>query len=615
MNTQKQIFLMVVLFFVLVGGCAAYTVIDLPIRSERQTGYFNAESVRRGALLYANNCRTCHGIKGEGGVGLPVNKADFQDPDPLKLKANRELLKRTLYCGRAGTLMPAWLNTNGGALTDRQVEHIIDLITSPVDEQYLDDEGNPTSKGWLEAVDYAENLNHETSAIVGGDTLDTIAKAHQVGYQELADANGLSIDATIAKGTKLKLPDGRTFKVLKEGQTVARVADDQHVGVLILADLNGLNYKFDTKKNRFTLLDQSGTPLPGLFPGDKLALPDGAGYVVKAGDSLESVATQHSLATSSLVSANNKLLGAITDQKAPLDYERKLKLASNAVYIVSAGQTVGVIATRHGVKAEDLLKANPGLTAEAPPAEGQALTLPSGALYVVQSGDTLASIAAAHRMDVGELASLNGLQPNEPIGPEVVLQLPKVGSYVVDGQNLEDLAKAYSNVTAAGLAQANGIGEKNIIAIGSSLKLPADAWGPAPPDTKNPGTACVQHTVPASVFQTLPGVGTPVAEPTAPATVSKDVKIDAHTETTGNDWVVTADGVAQPKNEGAVLVAKGTAVLFDGVSGLHTITLAGKKDNGDLKQGDKRTITFNDTGKFKITCDYHPDMIAYVFVQ
>ena len=197
MNTQKQVFLIVVLFFVLAGGCAAYTVIDLPVRAERQSDYFFSESVERGALLYANNCRTCHGIKGEGGVGLPVNKADFQDPDPLKLKANRELLKRTMYCGRAGTLMPAWLNTNGGALTDRQIEHVVDLITSPVEIAYQDEEGNPTSKGWTEAVEFAHNLNREASVIVGGDTLDTIAAAHAIGHTELAELNGLSIGAAV----------------------------------------------------------------------------------------------------------------------------------------------------------------------------------------------------------------------------------------------------------------------------------------------------------------------------------------------------------------------------------------------------------------------------------
>ena len=110
MNTQKQIVMMVALMFLFVGGCAAYTAIELPVRAPSQADWTRDQSLERGALLFANNCRTCHGNLGQGGVGPQLlNNPDtqFQDQDPLKLAANRELLNRTLSCGRAGTLMPA----------------------------------------------------------------------------------------------------------------------------------------------------------------------------------------------------------------------------------------------------------------------------------------------------------------------------------------------------------------------------------------------------------------------------------------------------------------------------------------------------------------------------
>jgi plastocyanin len=78
---------------------------------------------------------------------------------------------------------------------------------------------------------------------------------------------------------------------------------------------------------------------------------------------------------------------------------------------------------------------------------------------------------------------------------------------------------------------------------------------------------------------------------------------------------MTADGAKQAANKGVAAIKKGVSVDFSNVTGLHTITVNGKKDNGDLKQGDKRTLTFNDTGTFKLTCNYHPDMLAYIFVQ
>ncbi len=612
MNTQKQIFVIVVLFFMLVGGCAAYSAIDLPIRSGRQEDFFKSESVKRGALLFANNCRACHGIQGEGGVGLVLNKADFQDQDPLKLKANRDLIKRTLYCGRAGTLMPAWLNTNGGSLNDRQIEHIIDLLTSPATEQYKDAEGNPTSKGWIEAVEFAHNLNRESAVIVGGDTLDIIAKTHQVGYAELAALNNTTIDAPVPNGTRLNLPDGRKFKVIKDKQTIAKVADDQHVGAGLIAQLNGIPYRIDAKSNQFQLLDGNGAVIVGLFPGDKLKLPEHSVYAIAAGDTVDSIAALHSISSQSLVDQNRNLLGG-ADTTKPLEFERKLKLPAGAVMIVATGQSAGVLATRHAVKLDELLAANPGLTADTPLGAGQRLKLPSNAVYVVQAGDTLESVAAAHGMSRDDLARANGLQPGDVIGPEVLLQLPKVDAYVVKGQSLEDLGKTLSNVTAASLAEANGIQPDAIVAVGQSLKLPLDAWGSAPPDTKNAGTACVQNAVPNSVFQSLPGVGTPAAAtgPTPPSAVSEKVLI----ETNANDFTMTADGTKQAANKGVAAVKKGASLDFSNVTGLHTITLNGKKDDGDFKQGDKRTLTFNDTGTFKLTCDYHPDMLAYIFVQ
>ena len=610
---------MVVLLFTMVGGCAAYALVDIPHRAVIQTKWTQEESVRRGALLFANNCRTCHGIQGEGGVGLVLNKDEFKNQDPLVLKANRDLIQRTLQCGRAGTLMPAWLNTNGGSLNSEQITHIVDFLTAPLDPKLKDEQGNPTNKGWQEALEFAHNLNRETQALVGGDTLDTIAKAHNIGYKELADANGATLDTPVRSGDTLiippfkGMPKGYQYHVYNDNETFQKIADSQHVGAMILADLNDLGYKFTQNKDKadYTLLDENGAPVPGLFPQDKLKLPASATYDVSAGDTLDSIAQRHGVAASDIASLNKDVLGSIASDK-PIDFQNKLKLPAGTKAIVQPGQTIGTVATQHGVKTEDIEKANslaPGAQVES----GKALSLPPDARYVIQTGDTLAKVAKLHGISTQELAAANGLQPDSPITPDVVLKLPKVDAYVVNGQSLDDIAKTYSNVTADSLGQANNVPANAIIRIGTKLALPADAWGSAPPDTKNNGLACVQYAVPSSVFQTLPGIGTPAAEGTAaaPATVSKDVQIDAG----ANDWTVVADGTASGPNKGNVAVAAGTVVKFVNKIGLHTITLNGKQDGANFKQGETRTITFNTKGQFKITCNFHPDMLAYVTVQ
>ncbi len=624
MNTQKQILLIVILFFTMVGGCAAYTAFDIPHRAVIQTEWTKEESVTRGALLFANNCRTCHGIKGEGGVGLPLNKDEFKNQDPLVLAANRAMLTRTLDCGRAGTLMPAWLKDNGGALNVRQIEHLVDFLTAPLDPSVKDETGNATNKGWLEAVEFGQNLNRETNAVVGGDTLDTIAKQHVIGYEELASLNKIDVnnlDTYLKAGSSLKIPgfkgmpDGYTYHVYKDNETIRKIADSQHVGAMILADLNNIPYRFTEGKDKaeYTLLDANNESIPGLFPGDTIQLPEGARYTVAAGDTIQSIADRHGIQPNALTGANNDLLSGLENDKE-IDHERKLKLPADAKAVVQAGQTTALIASQHGLTPADLEKAN-GLPAGAPVTPGQQLTLPADTRYTIQTGDTLAKIAAAHGITADDLAKANNIAPNAAISPDVVLALPKIDKYTVKGQSLKDVSQTLSNVSPESLAETNGVPANAIIRIGTNLALPADAWGSAPPDARNNGLACVQYAVPNSTFQTLPGLATatPEADQNAPEEISKDVTITGH----ANDWTVTADGKAQEPNKGIISIAKGTVIKFTVAVGLHTLNINGKNDDPmNFKAGDpERTITFNTAGKFTIKCDYHPDMLATVFVQ
>jgi LysM repeat protein len=625
LNTQKQILLIVVLFFTFVGGCAAYSIIELPLRAPDQATWTKDQSIERGALLFANNCRTCHGIQGQGGVGLPLNKPEFQNQDPLVLKANRALLQTTIYCGRAGTRMPSWLNTNGGSLNARQIEHIIDLITQPVSPNYTDEAGNPTSKGWTEAVEFAHNLNRETNAIVGGDNLDGIAKQHLIGYAELAAANKVPLTGALPAGTKLHIPgfktmpDGYTYTVYKDNETITKVADSQHVGAVQLADLNGFPYKFTESKGKttFVLLDDKGAEVPGLFPGTTLKLPATAAHVVSPGETLDGIAAQHGLSTSAIKDLNSGVLAAqnYTDSSKLIEADNKLKLPNGTVAVVQPGQTAGVIAATHGMKLDDFLKLN-NLAPETVPGAGQKLKLPDDTRYTVQAGDTLQSIAAAHAMSADELAKANSLKAGDSVSATVTLKLPPVDKFLVKGQTLEDVGKGYSSASgplaAKDLADANGVKPNDILRVGTKLNIPPSAWGSTPPDTINSGTACVEHAVSANAFKNLLPGGA-AASVTPPAAASTDVKVEAH----ANDFTVTADGTAQPINKGVVLIAKGKSISFTNLEGLHTITVNGKNTGSgvDFKKGDTRNVPFPDAGQFKITCEVHPDMLANVFVQ
>jgi LysM repeat protein len=625
LNTQKQIALIVILFFVFVGGCAAYTVVDIPQRAVDQTKWHEEQSIERGALLFANNCRTCHGLKGEGGVGPQLNGSDkdFQNQDPLILKNNKALLTRTLYCGRTGTRMPAWLNTNGGSLNERQIEHLVNLITAPVEEKYLDEDGNPTSKGWLEAVEFGHNLNHETVVVVGGDTLATIAKEHALGVPELVAANnGLDPDAEIKKGTKVNIPaaigrKAKTYEVKKDRETLRKINDVQFVGALVLADLNKIPYKVSEHLGTVTLkLDSSDlSRAEGLIPFATLAFPAGTTYVVRAADTLASIAARHGVSEAELTRLNagvllNKEGKSPASAEEEVDHERKLLLPANAVVVVQTGATVGTIATTHGLTPEALATAAGLSSASAPVGAGQQLKLPAGARYTVQQGDTIEKVASLHAITADDLAKLNNLKTTDHISPAVTIQLPKVDKYVVSGQTLEQIAATFAGVTAKSLAEAQTppAQENSIYAVGTELKLPLDAAGSAPPDAINQGAGCVQHAVSPDILdKILNGFG----PPPAPGEFSTTVLIEAN----ANDWTLTADGTRQPANKGAAKIAPGTSVKFKNVAGVHTLTINGEDNETVFDGADEKDIVFSDPGIFSITCTIHPAMLATLFVE
>ncbi len=144
MNTGKQVNVIVLILFLSVIALGAYTLWE-PFRAESSEDLQREKNVERGAYLFAQYCRSCHGDKGEGGgvsnrlpAALPLNRFDLQgrgEPggpvDQALLDQARALVINTITCGRVGTAMPSWGKSPGysGPLTDVQIEQLADLIT------------------------------------------------------------------------------------------------------------------------------------------------------------------------------------------------------------------------------------------------------------------------------------------------------------------------------------------------------------------------------------------------------------------------------------------------------------------------------------------------------
>jgi cytochrome c oxidase cbb3-type subunit 3 len=77
-----------------------------------------------GARLYQLNCAACHGINGEGGVGVPLALPDFLNT------VDDAFLFNTIREGRPGRVMPAYRS-----LSDAQVTAIVSHLRSWVPEE------------------------------------------------------------------------------------------------------------------------------------------------------------------------------------------------------------------------------------------------------------------------------------------------------------------------------------------------------------------------------------------------------------------------------------------------------------------------------------------------
>src|SRR5437773_10609473 len=74
--------------------------------------------------LYAQNCSGCHGADGRLGAARPLN-------DSLYLAlVNDESLRQVIAQGVPTTAMPAFAQQQGGNLTDKQIDVLVDGIRS-----------------------------------------------------------------------------------------------------------------------------------------------------------------------------------------------------------------------------------------------------------------------------------------------------------------------------------------------------------------------------------------------------------------------------------------------------------------------------------------------------
>lgn len=106
----------------IVGGALLLSALgcdSLPGKPSEAARYVRPDEVTDFETLYALNCSGCHGAEGRLGPARALNDALY-----LAL-APPEVLTRTIAAGRQGTPMPAFAHSEGGPLTEAQIDALV----------------------------------------------------------------------------------------------------------------------------------------------------------------------------------------------------------------------------------------------------------------------------------------------------------------------------------------------------------------------------------------------------------------------------------------------------------------------------------------------------------
>ncbi|HXM59250.1 MAG TPA: c-type cytochrome [Terriglobales bacterium] len=116
-----QAALLAVLLFAIVACIACNSS---PGRPSPDSEVIPPEQIIEFSVLYASNCAGCHGSNGNGGAAVSLG-------DPVFLAiADDAAIRRTAANGVPGTSMPAFAQSAGGMLTDKQIDAIVSGIRS-----------------------------------------------------------------------------------------------------------------------------------------------------------------------------------------------------------------------------------------------------------------------------------------------------------------------------------------------------------------------------------------------------------------------------------------------------------------------------------------------------
>ena len=134
MNASRCLGAFVTAATTLLAGCAA-----APGQPRKGSETLAPTEVAEFDTLYAENCAGCHGSQGRGGAAIAL-------ADPVYLSiADEASMRGVIANGVRGTSMPAFAQSAGGMLTDKQIDVIAREIRSRWNRPGILDGAHPPS--------------------------------------------------------------------------------------------------------------------------------------------------------------------------------------------------------------------------------------------------------------------------------------------------------------------------------------------------------------------------------------------------------------------------------------------------------------------------------------
>jgi len=236
-------------------------------------------------------------------------------------------------------------------------------------------------------------------------------------------------------------------------------------------------------KNNWERLAEAVVRATALYKGISYAPAPGENiYIVKAGDSLYSIARQFNTTVDELRRLNNLTTSTLRIGQILTIPKITPPTTGGITYTVKSGDNLYDIARRYNTTVDEIKRAN-NLTTNTLRI-GQILTIPTvtppttgETTYTVKSGDNLYDIARRYNNTVDAIKRANNLTSNLlRIGQQLIIpsSTPPVSGgtiYTVkSGDNLYDIARRYGTSVDA-IKRANNL-TSNLLSIGQQLIIP-----------------------------------------------------------------------------------------------------------------------------------------------